>query len=411
MNGATPQVESKPLSPTVRALGLVSFLTDLSSEMVYPINPIFLTAVLGAPAWFVGVVEGIAESAASLLKIYSGWLSDRSGRRKPLTIVGYSLGAIAKPLVGLSTVWLEVLAARFLDRVGKGLRSAPRDALITESCAPGQKGRAFGLHRSMDTAGAVLGPLLGYCFLQRLNPDYLGQHPNILRNLYWIAFVPGLLSVIALWIFVKEKPRRSGEESANRPSFPTWKSLSSPYRRYLLILALFSIGNSSDAFLLLKAKTMGVTVQNLLLLYAAFNVLEVCLGYSAGKLSDTVGRRPLIVVGYLAFALVYLGFGLLNGATAAWVLFLAYGVYYTLTQGVQRAYAADLAQPSRRATEIGAFHMLVGVFALPASLLAGQLYSHVSTSAPFLLGAATATISAVLLLMSPRGHSHSAAPR
>lgn len=386
------------LSPTVRALGWVSLCADMSSEMVYPLTPTFLTRVLGAPAWVVGVVEGIAESNASLLKLYSGWLSDHMGRRKPFTLVGYGLGAVAKPLISISSVWGHVLGARILDRTGKGLRSAPRDALIAENCSPTQRGRAYGFHRSMDTAGAVLGPLLGYAFLHR--------YPGHIRSLYALAFVPALVGLLVLALFVREQaaPPLAAVTPKLARQLPhlAWRSLSPAYRRYLAIVSVFSLGNSSDAFLLLRAQNMGVAVEQTLLLYTAFNVVEAILGQTAGRLSDRVGRRPLVIAGYAVFALVYLGFATLRGPVWPWALFPLYGLYSTLTQGAQKALVADLSHPARRGAEIGAFHMAIGLAALPASLIAGWLYSRISPAAPFYLGALTAGAAALLLWATRR---------
>jgi len=383
-----------PLSPTIRALGVVSLCTDFSSEMVYPINPIFLTRVLGASPEVVGLIEGVAESTASLLKLYSGWLSDRLGKRKPLTIAGYGLAAFTKPLIGLAGGWGTVFAARFLDRTGKGLRSAPRDALIADSVAPNQRGRAYGFHRSMDTTGAVLGPLVGWLFLQ--------QFPTHLRWLYFVAFIPAVVGVLVLLAFVREKTAPApAVDSVARPVEPprfALSGLSSGYRRYLFAVAVFGIGNSSDAFLLLRAQDKGVPVSQALLLYALFNVVEASLGWFAGRWGDRVGRRPLIALGWGVFALVYLGFALLNGPVAAWLLFVVYGLYYTLTQGTQKALAADLANPARRGAEIGAFQLVTGIAALPASLIAGWLYNAVSSAAPFYLGAASALCAIAVLL-------------
>lgn len=379
-----------PLSPTIKALGVVSLCADLSSEMVYPITPTLLTAVLGAPAWTVGLIEGVAESTASILKLYSGRISDRLGQRKPLTIGGYSLAAVAKPLLGMATSWGAVLAARFLDRTGKGLRTAPRDALIAESCPSEIRGRAFGFHRSMDTIGAVVGPLVGWL--------YLRTHPGALRSLYMIAFVPGVVGVLVLAAFVREKarsPRPPAPSDGLR--LPLWRSISPQYRTFLVIVAIFSLGNSSDALLLLRAKDLGMSADKTLLLYALFNVVEATLGYFAGGLSDRIGRKPLLVGGWLVFAAVYLGFALATGAAAVWPLFIMYGLYYTLTQGVQKALAADFADPSRRAEEIGLFHMVLGILAFPASLVAGILYDRLAPAAPFFLGACTALAAAILL--------------
>jgi len=395
------------ITPTVRALGAVSLLTDVSSEMVYPVNPVFITQVLGAPPWAVGIIEGIAESEASLLKLYSGWLSDRKGYRKPFALAGYGVAAFAKPLIALATSWGHVLLARVLDRMGKGIRSAPRDALIAENCAPELRGRAFGFHRSMDTAGAVIGPFLGYLLLQS------NSTPQHLRWLYLIAFIPALLGVLVLAFFVREKVTRGRNNdlggqaqpeavlrSRFLPSLSDFRTLSPAYRWYLLVVGIFSLGNSSDAFLLLRAGDMGVDPRHLLLLYATFNVVEALLAYGAGSLTDRIGRRPVVAAGYLVFAAVYLGFALLHGPAAVWGLFMGYGLYYTFTQGAQRALAADLARPERRAADLGMFHMIVGLCALPASLAAGWLYT-LFKPAPFLLGAGAAALATTLLVARP----------
>jgi len=403
-----PSRATTGLSPTVKALGVVSLCTDVSSEMVYPINPVFLRNVLHAPAWAIGLIEGIAESTASLLKLYSGWLSDRMGRRKPFTVVGYGMAAFAKPLIAMAGAWWHVLGARFLDRFGKGLRTAPRDALIAENCAPEQRGRAFGFHRSLDTVGAVLGPLLGVLFLRFF--------PGALRELYLLAFLPALLGVLVLLFFVREhrtpNPALSEAEGIKHRTpgaqpLPSWAGLSPAYRQYLFTVGLFSLGNSSDAFLILRARDLGIGSEHqILLLYALFNVVEAAFGYPAGRLSDRVGRRPLVAAGYTVFALVYLGFATLRTPEAVWGLFVLYGLYYTLTQGVQRALATDLSHPERRGAELGTFHMLVGLAALPASLFAGWLYDHVSHAAPFFVGASTASLAALLLLLStPRNYT------
>lgn len=386
--------ENAPLSPTIKALGVVSLFTDLSSEMVYPVNPVFLTRVLGASPAVVGLVEGVAESTASLLKLYSGYLSDRFGKRKPLTIAGYGLAAFTKPLIGVAGGWGTVFAARLLDRTGKGLRAAPRDALIAENVAPGQRGRAYGFHRSMDTTGAVLGPLVGWLFLRRY-----AESLTHLRWLYFLAFIPAVLGVLTLLLFVKERGRGDGAKpaAAAPPKF-SLTGLSPAYRRYLLAVGVFGLGNSSDAFLLLRAQDQGITASHALLLYALFNVVEASLGWLAGRLGDRVGRRPLIALGWGVFALVYLGFALLSGPLAAWGLFVVYGLYYTLTQGTQKALAADLAHPDRRGAEIGAFQLVTGIAALPASLIAGWLYKNVAPAAPFYLGAAGAALAVLLLL-------------
>ena len=423
---ATEQEIQRPALPrlgrTVIALGLVSLFTDMSSEMAYTQVPIYLTGVLGASAASVGLIEGVAESTASLLRLVSGYWSDKTGKRKPLIVLGYGFGAISKPLMALAYVWPLVLLLRFVDRFGKGLRTAPRDALITETTPKELRGRAFGLHRAMDTTGAVLGPLLGLAFLGCLHryahSNDLGHN---LRLLFLFAGLPGLLAVLTLLLAVrektgeeKEKSRRGEEEKENTEDarsairtpqpklrLPAWKDLRPDYRRFLLIILLFNLGNSSDAFLVLRARSLGFTPSQILWLYAAFNVVEAVLGYGAGILSDRVGRRPLIIAGYSVFAAVYLGFGLAHSKSAIVVLFLLYGLYYTLTQGVQRAFAADMADPAQRATQIGAYHTLVGIALLPASLIAGLLFDF-NPALPFFVGATTACLSTLLLAVQKK---------
>lgn len=357
--------------------------------MVYPITPIFLTAVLGAPAWTVGVIEGLAESAASLLKLYSGWLSDRTGQRKSLAVVGYGFGAISKLGLAFSMAWSHVLGARLLDRIGKGLRAAPRDALIAENCLPQQRGRAFGLHHSLETIGEIIGPLGGFFLLQYFAGNY--------RRVFAISFVPALLGVLILLTLVKE-PRRMTIERRTRPQF-TFRGLSADYRQFLTVIVLFGIGNSSDAFLLLRAQDLGLQGVQLLLLYTAFNSVEVSLSLIVGNLSDRIGRRPLLISGYLVFAMVYGGFAIAQNTAVLWPLFMLYGLYSTLTRGVQKAWVADLVHPERRGAEIGTFHMVVGLAALPASLIAGWLYTTIATSAPFYLSAGIAVLAALRLCL------------
>ncbi|MEM1255019.1 MAG: MFS transporter [Cyanobacteria bacterium P01_H01_bin.21] len=378
--------QSRGLTRTVKALGWVSLLTDFASKMVYPLTPIFLTSVLGAPVWAVGIIEGIAESAASILKLYSGWLSDWAGRRKPFALAGYSLGALSKLGLALSGTWVHVLGARLFDRVGKGLRAAPRDVLIVENCTVAQRGQAFGLHHSLETVGEVLGPLAGFVFLQHHTENY--------RGVFAIAFIPAVLGALVLQTQVKE---RRPQTQKTRPQF-TLHRLSPTYRQYLFAITLFGLGNSSDAFLLLRAQDLGFTGAQLLLVYAAFNLLAVGLGRMAGQLSDRVGRRPLLVSGYLIFALIYLGFATATTTVAIWILFMVYGLYDTLTRGVQKAFVADLVHPDRRGAETGTFHMLVGLAALPASMMAGWLYATVSVAAPFYVSCVTAVVAALLLM-------------
>ncbi|MEM1368712.1 MAG: MFS transporter, partial [Cyanobacteria bacterium P01_H01_bin.15] len=351
-----------------------------------PITPAFLTTTLGAPVWSLGLIEGIAESFASIFKLYSGWLCDRVGQRKPFALGGYGLGALSKLGLAVSSTWLGVLLARVVDRFGKGLRAAPRDVLITENCLPEQRGQAFGLHHTLETYGEVFGPLLGFALLNYFAFGY--------RQIFAIAFVPALLGVLILGKFVQE-PAAVGK-TRHRPQF-TWQGLSAPYRRFLLAVGLFSLGNSSDAFLLLRSQDLGLGGAELLLLYALFNLVEALLSLAAGNLSDRIGRRPLLISGYFVFALVYLGFAIAQQAALIWGLFMLYGLYSTLTRGVQKAFVADLVHPERRGTEVGTFYLLVGLAALPASFIAGWLYTQVSVAAPFYFSAGT-TLAAIAIL-------------
>lgn len=382
------QLNPHKLSHTVRALSWVSLFTDLATKMVYPITPIFLTTVLGAPIWTVGIIEGIAESTASLLKLYSGWLSDQVGQRKPFAVVGYGLGAVSKLGLALSVGWGTVLGARLLDRVGKGLRAAPRDALIIENCSPQQRGQAFGLHHSLETTGEAIGPLIGFLWLQQFTDNY--------RGVFAIAFLPALIGVGILLQGVRDT-QQSAPQPLLRPQFAL-QGLSPNYRRYLGVIGLFSLGNASDAFLLLRAQDLGFSSAQVLLLYAVFNLVSVGLGFILGRLSDRIGRRPLLGVGYLLFALVYFGFAINQIASVVWGLFMLYGLYTALTRGVQKALVADLVHPDRRGAEIGTFHMLVGLVALPASAIAGLLYTQVAAAAPFYLSTITAVVAAGLLV-------------
>lgn len=382
-----PQFSEK-LHLTVKALGLVSLLTDVSTKMVYPVTPIFLTGVLGAPVWTVGLIEGVAESTASLLKLYSGWLSDRVERRKPFAMVGYGLGALSKMCLALSTGWGHVFGARLIDRVGKGIRAAPRDALIAENCLPQQRGQAFGLHHSLEKMGEVLGPLLGAVALWQFSHNY--------RLVFTLSFFPALLGVLVLLMCVQE-PRQSARGSRSRPQ-PTLRGLAPTYQRFLLVVGLFGLGNSSDAFLLLRAQDLGLPSEQILLLYALSNLVEVSFGIAVGQLSDRIGRCPLLASGYLVFAGVYLGFAIAKGTMIIWPLLILYGLYSTLTHGVQKAFVADLVHPQRRGSEIGVFYTVVGVATLPASLIAGWLYTQIGAATPFYVSAAIALLAALLLI-------------
>jgi len=375
--------------------GVVSFFTDVSTEMIVPVLPLFLSATLKSPVLAIGLIEGIAESTGSVLRIFAGQLSDRTGRRKPLVVVGYALSNITKPLLALAGSWGHVLAIRFVDRVGKGIRTAPRDALIADSVPPDRRGIAFGFHRAMDTAGAALGPLVAFATLAVLPENY--------RAVFWIAAIPGLIAITIGAIFLRDRGGRPATP-ADAPT-PRLRALGPRFMAFTIIATLFALGNSSDAFLILRARNVGTAAAVIPLMYFTFNVVYAVLSTPAGALSDRIGRRTVLAIGYAIFALVYVGFGLIAGARAPWAvlaLFIVYGAYYALTDGVQKAFVADLVPAHLRATAMGTFSMATGIALLPASLVAGALWDRVSPAAPFFYGAALAGAS-LLLLLGGRG--------
>ncbi|MBI2866482.1 MAG: MFS transporter [Chloroflexi bacterium] len=384
-------------------LGWVSFLTDISSEMVITILPLFLNNVLGVGTAVIGLIEGIADSTATLTRFPSGWLSDRWRRRKSLTLVGYGLSAISKPFLYLATSWGLVLGVRFLDRVGKGIRTAPRDALVADSTHQEQRGRSFGFHRGMDTAGAVLGLLGAALVILLVQQGGLVLTRDAFRAIVLVGTVPAVLAVIILWLFVREsRPSPSRAQVTAAASATRAAPFPRTFKVFLLIMVLFTLGNSSDAFLILRAQNLGLSVLQILLLLAAFNVVYASLSMPAGVLSDRVGRRGLILAGWAGYALIYLGFGLSGAAWMVVPLFLAYGVYYAATEGVARALVSDLVPAERRGAAFGLYHTAVGITAFPASLIAGVLWQAVDPSAPFIFGAVLAGLAALLLAFTLR---------
>ncbi len=393
-----PERRARPegvFTPNVIALGVVSLLTDFSSEMIYALLPLFLTRVLGAGPAFVGLIEGVAESTASFLKLASGWVSDRWRRRKGLVLGGYTLSSCVRPLVAAAAAPWHVLAIRFADRVGKGLRTSPRDGLLADSTDPDHLGRAFGFQRAMDHLGAAVGPLVAAGLLSGLGWD--------LRSVFWAAAVPALFSILVLAVGVAEvapRPRAAAASPGAAPRPPS--AVPRAFRRYLLVVVLFTLGNSSDAFLLLRAQEVGVAAAALPILWAAFHVVKSVTSTPLGGLSDRWGRRRVIGLGWLLYAAVYAGLAAAPGPLALWALVLAYGVYYGLTEGVERALVADLVPSQARSTAYGWFHTAVGLTALPASLLAGALWQARGPAWAFGLGAALSVAAAALLPLALR---------
>jgi len=379
------------LGRNVLVLAAVSFLTDASSEIIYPLLPIFLTTVLGASASAVGAIEGLAETTSALLKLASGWWSDRVSRRKPLVVAGYALASLARPLVAVAQSATQVLAIRVTDRVGKGVRGAPRDALIAESVDPRIRGRAFGFHRSADHAGAVVGPLVAFALLRWGHLE--------LRTVFLLAAIPGVLSVLVLVVGVRETTR--AVSAASQPASVARPHVGVPLgRRFWTFLAsvfLFTLGNSTDAFLILRANQLGVSVALVPVLWAALHVVKSAASIPGGALSDRLGRKPLILVGWATYAAVYFGFGRATESRQAWALFLAYGLFFGLTEGSERAMVADLVGRNRRGTAFGWYNLAIGIGALPASLLFGVVWDRFGPAAAFDVGAGLAVAAAVVL--------------
>ncbi len=373
-----------PLPGVVRRLGGVSLLTDASSEMIYPLLPAFLTGTLHAGPIFLGLVEGIAEAAASLLKIASGALADRFSGAKPLVVAGYGLSTLARPCMALASAPLQVLAIRLLDRVGKGVRSAPRDALLAAAVEPSARGRAFGFHRAMDNAGAVLGPLLATAAL--------GAGLEV-RDVFALALIPGLLSVALLVFGVRDAPLPAPRAASPVPRLPP------DFVLFLAVLAVFTLGNSTDAFLILRAQEAGVPLVALPLLWTLHHAVKAALGTPLGALSDRFGRRGTIVFGWGVYAASYAGFASASAPLHAWLLFGLYGLFHAATEGAERALVADLVPDGAHGRAFGYYHAVTGATLLPASLVTGAIWQGIGPAAALGLGAALALSAALLLLL------------
>lgn len=382
------------------ALAAVSLLTDASSEIIAPLLPLYLVGTLGASVRMVGVIEGAAEAVAALLKVASGWWSDRVARRKPLIVAGYGLASLVRPLVALAQSGSQVLAIRLADRVGKGLRGAPRDALLAASVPADQRGRAFGFHRAADHAGAVVGPLIALVCLYWLAME--------VRQVFWVAAVPGALAVVVAIVCVREAPPHERHSRApaiaasiTNSASPARAALPRRFWSGIAPIVLFTLGNSTDAFLLLRASQLGVPTTLIPLLWVALHVVKSASSTPGGALSDRLGRRPLIVAGWTLYAAVYAGFALAETRWHAWALFAAYGAVFGLTEGTEKALVADLVPASQRGTAFGWYHGLVGAAALPASVLFGYVWETSSVGTAFSMGAVFAVGAALWLAVVP----------
>ena len=372
---------------TVWAVGWVSLFTDVSTEMVYPLLPLFLIGTLGASVAFVGLVEGVAESTAGLFKMWSGWRSDRLKQRKPLMVFGYGLSASTRPFVAMATLGGHVLAARFIDRIGKGIRTAPRDALLAASVPPEQRGAAFGIQRSMDHAGAVVGPLIAWLLLQQ----YTGQY----RLVFWAACIPMIGAMAVLVFGTKEKPVPVQGIVRNETPF----ILTPRFKSYLAALFLFTLGNSSDAFLLIRAQQCGIPTTQLPLLWMVLHLVKSASSYPGGLISDRLGRKSLILGGWAVYALTYFGFGNATQAWHIWALFIVYGLFHGMTESAEKAWVADFFPDAQRGRAFGVFNAVTGLGALPASLLMGWIWTTYGANTAFTIGAGLAFAAAIWLFI------------
>lgn len=379
----------------VLLLGVVSFFNDAASEMIYPLLPVFLATVLGAGPAALGIIEGIAESTASFLKLASGFISDRVHRRKNWVMGGYFLSNAARPLIGLTTIWTGVLALRFIDRIGKGLRTSPRDALIAESTPIQYRGKAFGFHRAADHAGAVVGPLLATLLITLFQFD--------LKTIFILSVIPGLLAVVVLSAGVEESPIEARPTARHEPVQirRAWHEMPSPLRRFVLLLFLFTLGNSTDAFLLLKAQRLGVSVALIPILWTVLHLVKMGSSMPAGILSDRWNRKGVIVTGWIVYAVTYAGFAVADSTWQAWALFMIYGLYFGLTESAEKALIADLAPVHLRGSAFGLYNLMIGIGALPASLLFGWVWQVYGEGYAFGMGASFALAASLLLWRLP----------
>ncbi len=382
------------LPKTILALGVVSFLTDLSSEMIYPLLPIFIAVELGGGAAALGLVEGLALAAAAIVKVFSGLWAERLGKLKPPILGGYALSGLSRPLMALAASWPWLAVARLTDRMGKGLRSAPRDALIVQSTPAGQLGRAFGLHRSMDHAGAVVGPLLAALLLN--------QPGTNMRHVFWLAVIPALAVLVVIALGVKEPaaPLAQPQPAPRLDLRRDWAAMGMPFRRLMLACLVFALANSADAFLLLRLSETGAEPWWIAVLWSVFHMVKMTGAYHFGSLSDRLGHRLTLALGWAFYATIYLAFAMATQQTTLTFLFLAYGFYYGLAEPAERALVGGLAPRQQQGAAFGLFHALTGIMALPASLLFGLIWKYLGAPSAFIVGAALAAAGLALLFWS-----------
>jgi len=379
--------EKKTLNKRVKVLGFASFFNDSASEMIYPFLPVFITKFLGAGPAFVGLIEGVAESVSSFLKLFSGWLADRIKGRKILVSVGYSLPSLSRPLISIVRTWPPLFLLRVIDRLGKGIRTSPRDAIIADSVDVNNRGRAFGFQRAMDNLGAVVGPLLSFLILKFIIDD--------IRMVFFLSIVPAIF-VLILVVFVLEDVK-GRELEKTRISLRT-KGLPPSFKIYLLSLLFFTLGNSSDSFLFLKASEAKISLEFLPLLWVGHNAVKAILSYPLGRLSDRIGRKKIIITGWVIYALIYTGFAYTKNPFFILLLFILYGSVFGITEGAERAYVADMTPPEHKGTSYGIFHFIQGIALFPASLITGIIWQMMGSKYAFLYGAFMALIASFIII-------------
>ncbi|MCX5997408.1 MAG: MFS transporter [Chloroflexi bacterium] len=393
------------LNPNIFYLGLVSFLTDVSSELIFTLLPLFLANVLQTGTVIIGLIEGVAESTASVLKVLSGWLSDKLGNRKCLSFIGYALSTLAKPFMLIANTWGPIMGIRFADRFGKGIRTAPRDALVADSSSEADRGKAYGFHRAMDTSGAFLGLLAAAAVVFLLQREVVNLQIDTYRWLIVLGIIPAFIALF-FFVFIKEPPKQqacpvspSCKTAENTTLSVSETALGKRFKIFLCIVFLFTLGNSSDAFLILRAQNLGNNVFYIILMLVLFNAVYALFSVPSGILSDKIGRRKVILLGWSIYALVYLGFAVLDQPWTVWLLWGLYGLYYGLAEGVARALVCDLVPEDKRGTAFGMYHGVVGITLLPASLVAGWLWQSVNPAAPFYFGAIMAGMAVIGMVL------------